>query len=189
MLRLLLLQALAFTGITASNPWGGYGPWGGNRPNYGGCELLSQDDANLLVTRWTTTLTQTNSDLGNSSQTWNYLLTDDFKLVSGSIQTLQQENAYNGNYTIYNGKQVYIANELKYGALYSGVHNLDIIVGCNRVVWYWQVDHVLEDKIKVRGVNIFSLDNNAKITQLVVENDSLGFAYNFGANVSFPAFG
>ena len=84
MLRVLLLQALAFTGISASNPW--------RHPNHRACELLSQDDANLLITRWTTTLTQTNSDLGNSSQTWDYLLTDDFKLVSGSIQTLQQEN-------------------------------------------------------------------------------------------------
>ncbi|OQN96622.1 hypothetical protein B0A48_17052 [Cryoendolithus antarcticus] len=183
MLAGLLLQALAFTGIvTASKPWG--------RPHHGWkqCELLSQDDANLLITRWTTTLTKTNSDLGNNSQTWDYLLADEFKLVSGSIQTLQQMNV-NGNYDIYVGKQVYIANELKYGALYGGVHDLDIIVGCNRVVWYWQVDSVLEAKIKVRGVNIFSLNDAGKITQLVVENDSLAFAVNFGANVTFPAFG
>ena len=84
MLRGLLLQALAFTGAIAGNPW--------RHPNHPGCELLSQSDADLLVTRWTTTLTKTDSDLGNSSQTWDYLLTDDFKLVSGSIQTLQQEN-------------------------------------------------------------------------------------------------
>ena len=95
----------------------------------------------------------------------------------------------NGNYTIYNGKKTYIANELKYGALYAGVHDLDIIVGCNRVVWYWQVDSVLKAIIKVRGVNIFSLNNEGKITQLVVENDSLAFAIDFGANVTFPAFG
>lgn len=95
----------------------------------------------------------------------------------------------NGNYTIYDGKQVYISNELKYGALYAGVHDLDIIIGCNRVVWYWQVDSVLAAKIKVRGVNIFSLNSDQKITQLVVENDSLAFAINFGANVTFPAFG
>jgi len=93
----------------------------------------------------------------------------------------------NGNYTIYAGKQTYIDNELKYGALYKGVHDLDIIAGCGRVVWYWQVDSVLAGIIKVRGVNIFSLNNDGKITQLVVENDSLAFAINFGANVSFPA--
>ncbi|KAK4894215.1 hypothetical protein LTR27_007583 [Elasticomyces elasticus] len=180
MLRVLLLQALAFTGITAANPW--------RHPNRRGCELLSKADADLLITRWTTTLTQTDSDLGNSTQTWDYLLADEFKLVSGSIQTLQQQNV-NGNYTIYDGKQTYIANELKYGALYAGVHDLDIIVGCNRVVWYWQVDSVLEAIIKVRGVNIFSLNSEGKITQLVVENDSLAFGINFGANVTFPAFG
>ena len=84
MLRALLLQALAFTCITASIL--------SRNPKQQACKLLSQDDAALLVKRWTTTLTQTDSDLGNSSQTWDYLLADDFKLVSGSIQTLQQQN-------------------------------------------------------------------------------------------------
>ena len=83
MLRVLLLQALAFTGIIASVS---------RHPHPKACELLSQNDTNLLITRWKTTLTQTDSDLGNSSKTWDYLLADDFKLVSGSIQTLQQQN-------------------------------------------------------------------------------------------------
>ncbi|KAK3057350.1 hypothetical protein LTR09_001533 [Extremus antarcticus] len=135
-----------------------------------GC--LSTKQASQLVSRFSSLLSQSDSDLGDYNTTGKAILAKEYIEVSDSILSLTQRPLGS---TTFSGRDAYLAG-LGHAPPVTGIQTLGIYVtGCSKIVWQWQFNGVGSAEFPVKGFSLFTTNRKNQLTMTELEFNSVAW--------------
>ncbi|GIZ41091.1 hypothetical protein CKM354_000440700 [Cercospora kikuchii] len=169
------------TGGHMSGGAGGQAPPGagnaaGGAGSYGQC--ISPEEGLQWLDQFISVLGHTAPNL---EETANQIIADQFTEISNSILSLQgkQQTAQS---VAAPSKQAWVQGIIK-APPPEGIQTLDVVVGCNKLVWYWSFEKVGAGRYPTNGFNLFTLTRGGQGLQaekLNLEFDSIAWGLNTG---------
>ncbi|GAB1729758.1 hypothetical protein NU195Hw_g5713t1 [Hortaea werneckii] len=135
---------------------------------------LSYEEASCIVDQYIGVLDGTGYNNQNQTETAKALISDDFTGDSGSKLFLL-ELPLDGLWVT--SKAQWIDEVLKYGP-YPNTRTNDIIIGCNKIVWYWTAPQIGTGKYEVKGFALFEINSQYQICKTYLEFNSIAWGLN-----------
>ncbi|KAI7247962.1 hypothetical protein KC343_g3467 [Hortaea werneckii] len=132
---------------------------------------LSYEQASCIVDQFIGFLDGTGYNNQNQTDTAKALISDDFTADSGSSRSLQ-ELPLDGLYAT--SKAQFISDVVEDGP-YPNIRTNDIIIGCNKIVWYWTAPQVGTGEYEVKGFNLFEINSQYQICKTYLEFNSIAW--------------
>ncbi|USW57437.1 hypothetical protein Slin15195_G107560 [Septoria linicola] len=117
----------------------------------------------------------------NVEQTANEIIADQYIEISNSIQSLQGKPLSSESVSA-PSKQAWIQGVTK-APPPQGIQTKDIVIGCDKLVWYWSFEKVGAGRYPQNGFNLFHLVRNGgrlQADRLDLEFDSIAWGLNTG---------
>ncbi|KAI6833800.1 hypothetical protein KC332_g6123 [Hortaea werneckii] len=110
----------------------------------------------------------------NQTDTAKALISNDFTGDSGSKLSLQELPLDSLWVT---SKAQWIDGVLKDGP-YLNIRTIDIVIGCNKIVWYWTAPQIGTGEYEVKGFNLFEINSQYQICKTYLEFNSIAWGLN-----------
>ncbi|KAF2170891.1 hypothetical protein M409DRAFT_18863 [Zasmidium cellare ATCC 36951] len=154
-------------------------------PSYGGGKCVSQQEGQNFLQKFIGVLGRTDPNYAATAQK---IIADDFVEYSNSILSLQglPLSAPLGIAAPF--KDAWIQGVTQAPA-FSGIKTLEVIVTCDRIVWYWVFTGIGSAKHPAAGFNLFHLKRKGpqlQVEKLFLEFDSIAWGLDTGIQVTYP---
>ncbi|KAK4501554.1 hypothetical protein PRZ48_007363 [Zasmidium cellare] len=184
----LLTTALAILGTAsaaATNPPPSYGNNPPPPPSYGGGKCVSQKEGQDFLNKFIGVLGRTDANYASTAQK---IIADDFVEYSNSILSLQGLPISAPPGIAAATKNDWIQG-VTHAPAFSGIKTLEVIVTCDRIVWYWVFTGIGSAKYPAAGFNLFHLKRKGpqlQVEKLYLEFDSIAWGLDTGIKVTYP---
>ncbi|KAI7323839.1 hypothetical protein KC315_g8416 [Hortaea werneckii] len=143
---------------------------------------LSYEEASCIVDQFIGVLNGTGYNNQSPNDTAEALLSDDFTVDSGSKLSLLELPLDSLWVT---SKAQWISQNAEYGP-YPNIITNDIIIGCNKIVWYWTSSRIGTGKYEVKGFNLLEINSQYQICKSFLEFNSIAWGLNTNQGPLYP---
>lgn len=181
-IKSLLISAAAATTVLATPTWGSQS--GDGRVNgypWGWSQCLNDQQSNFIVQSFKSILT--NPDRKAAVATANGLLAVNYKETSDSINVLAGQPQGGVSFL---GRDHFVQSVGGAPAVGS-MQDLDVITGCNKIVWQWLANGIGMNVSPVKGFNKITVDvSTGRILATDLEFNAIAWGRDIGWTCTAP---
>ncbi|KAI6802659.1 hypothetical protein KC361_g1129 [Hortaea werneckii] len=143
---------------------------------------LTPEEASCIIEKYNGVLDGTGYDNKNANVTAQALIADDFTWDSDSFASLQERPLDDGYAT---NKDLFMSELYEYGP-WPNIHTNEVIVGCNKIAWYWTIPQADVGGYRVKGFILLEVNSQFQICKVYSEFNSIAWGLDRHLDIFCP---